>query len=85
MVSKEVIIQAVNGLHTRPAALFVKEAQRFNSNIMIENNGKQANAKSLFKLQLLNLAKNSPIQIIAEGDDQQDAVDHLASFILSLN
>ncbi|HHF1370769.1 TPA: HPr family phosphocarrier protein, partial [Haemophilus influenzae] len=50
MYSKDVEIIASNGLHTRPAAQFVKEAKAFSSEITVTSGGKSASAKSLFKL-----------------------------------
>lgn len=84
MFQKEVMITAINGLHTRPATQFVKEAKNFNSEIIVESNGKQANAKSLFKLQTLGLNKGSLIIIFANGSDEQQAVHHLIEFISKL-
>lgn len=81
MFEKSVVITAENGLHTRPAAQFVKEAKAFNSNITVESNGKSASAKSLFKLQTLGLTKGTEITIRAEGDDEQDAVAKLVALM----
>ncbi|MFO6285370.1 HPr family phosphocarrier protein, partial [Pseudomonas aeruginosa] len=55
MFQHEVTSTAPNGLHTRPAAQFVKEAKGFTSEITVTSNGKSASAKSLFKLQTLRL------------------------------
>ncbi len=57
MFQQEVTITAPNGLHTRPAAQFVKEAKGFTSEITVTSNGKSASAKSLFKLQTLGLTQ----------------------------
>lgn len=57
MFQQEVTITAPNGLHTRPAAQFVKEAKAFASEITVTSNGKSASAKSLFKLQTLGLTQ----------------------------
>ncbi|CUX96241.1 Phosphocarrier protein HPr [Candidatus Gullanella endobia] len=84
MYKKDIIITAHNGLHTRPAAQFVKEAKGFHSEITIISNGKKANAKSLFKLQTLGLIKNTVITISAEGDDEEKAVEYLAKLIEEL-
>lgn len=84
MFQKEVIIAASHGLHTRPATQFVKEAKNFHSEITIISNGKQANAKSLFKLQALGLSKGSTITIVANGTDEKTAVQHLIKFITEL-
>lgn len=84
MFQKEVIINATNGLHSRPATQFVKTAQHFNSDIIIKSNGKQVNAKSLFKLQSLGLSKGSTIIISAHGIDEKQAVHCLFKFITEL-
>lgn len=84
MYQKEIIITALNGLHTRPATQFVKEAKNFNSEIIVISNGQKANAKSLFKLQTLGLSKNSIITISADGTDEKQAVQHLIKFINTL-
>ena len=59
MFQQEVTITAPNGLHTRPAAQFVKEAKGFTSEITVTSNGKSASAKSLFKLQTLGLTQGN--------------------------
>ena len=79
MFSKDVEITAPNGLHTRPAAQFVKEAKAFASDITVTSGGKSASAKSLFKLQTLGLTQGTVITISAEGDDEQQAVEHLVA------
>lgn len=84
MYKKEIVITAANGLHTRPAAQFVKEAKAFNSDITVTSNGKSANAKSLFKLQTLGLTQGTVITISAEGDDEKAAVEHLVKLLPEL-
>ena len=84
MFKKDVVITAENGLHTRPAAQFVKEAKQFECDIRLEASGKQASARSLFKLQTLGLTQGSTVSIIGEGDGADKAVEHLAEFITTL-
>lgn len=84
MFQKEIVITNPHGLHTRPAALLVKEAKKFVSEINIISNGKSVNAKSLFKLQTLGLVKNSLITISANGEDEKIAVENLEKFIKTL-
>lgn len=81
MFEKSVMITAENGLHTRPAAQFVKEAKSFNSDVTVVSDGKSASAKSLFKLQTLGLAKGTTITIRAEGSDEKDAVTKLVALM----
>ncbi|RKF18067.1 phosphocarrier protein Hpr [Alginatibacterium sediminis] len=81
MFEKNVVITAENGLHTRPAAQFVKEAKAFPCTITVASNGKSASAKSLFKLQTLGLTKGTEVTISAEGEDEQKAVEHLVALM----
>ncbi|PPI88906.1 HPr family phosphocarrier protein [Candidatus Pantoea edessiphila] len=84
MFQKEITINLLNGLHTRPAAQFVKQAKSFQSEIKVISQGKSANAKSLFKLQTLGLTYGSVITINAEGIDEEEAVKHLAKLVNEL-
>jgi len=84
MYKQDVTITAPNGLHTRPAAQFVKEAKAFNAEITITSNGKNASAKSLFKLQTLGLTQGTVITISADGEDEQESVEHLIKLIPEL-
>ncbi|AKC31847.1 HPr family phosphocarrier protein [Candidatus Pantoea carbekii] len=81
MFQKDVIITAINGFHTRPAAQFVKEAQSFHSTITVTYNGKSASAKSLFKLQTLGLAKGTIVTLSAEGKDEKQAIECLVNIL----
>lgn len=84
MYQQDVTINASNGLHTRPAAQFVKEAKSFCAEITVISEGKSASAKSLFKLQTLTLTKGTIITISAEGEDEKKAVEHLVKLIPEL-
>ena len=84
MFQKTVTITAPNGLHTRPAAQFVKEAKAFEADIAVEVNGKSASAKSLFKLQTLGLTQGTVVNIKAEGADEQKAVETLVELMATL-
>ncbi|APC12429.1 MULTISPECIES: phosphocarrier protein Hpr [Providencia] len=81
MFQQEVTITAPNGLHTRPAAQFVKEAKAFSSDISLISGGKSASAKSLFKLQTLGLTQGTVVTISAEGEDEKEAVEHLVKLM----
>ena len=81
MFQNEIKITASHGLHTRPAAEFVKAAKKFTSDIYIIYNGKSINAKSLFKIQTLGLVKDSIITLSAEGEDEKKAIEHLSKIM----
>lgn len=84
MFQQEITITAPNGLHTRPAAQFVKEAKSFTSEITVTSNGKKASAKSLFKLQTLGLVQGTVVSIEASGEDEKKAVEHLVKIMEEL-
>ncbi|MCL1114102.1 MULTISPECIES: HPr family phosphocarrier protein [Shewanella] len=84
MYQKTVTISAPHGIHTRPAALLVKEAKTFTCDVMVECNGKQASAKSLFKLQTLGLYQGVSVTVFATGEQAQAAVDKIATLLNTL-
>ncbi|QJC38314.1 HPr family phosphocarrier protein [Enterobacteriaceae endosymbiont of Donacia marginata] len=84
MLQKEIIIHNNHGLHTRPAALLVKEAKNFISDITITSKGKTVNAKSLFKIQTLGLTKGTLIILKTSGIDEKNAIEHLTKIIQKL-
>ncbi|WP_348666471.1 HPr family phosphocarrier protein [Arsenophonus symbiont of Ornithomya chloropus] len=84
MFKQEVIITASHGLHTRPASQFVKEAKNFSSEITLKLGDKSASAKSLFKLQTLELSQGTVVTISAEGEDEKQAVEHLVKVMAKL-
>ncbi|MAE57488.1 MAG: phosphocarrier protein HPr [Halobacteriovorax sp.] len=69
------------GLHARPAAILVKEANAFSSNVEVVVNGNATNAKSIMGLMALGLKKDSEFTIRAEGDDAETAVETLATLV----
>ncbi|WP_343188260.1 HPr family phosphocarrier protein [Buchnera aphidicola (Ceratoglyphina bambusae)] len=85
MITEETKIMSKNGLHIRPASRLVKEAKKFISDIKITLENKTVNAKSLFKLQTLELTYGKIIKITAEGKDEKKAVYHLKNFISKLH
>lgn len=81
MQVKQVEVKLKTGLQARPAALFVQEANRFSSDIFLEKDGKKVNAKSIMGLMSLAVSTGTEINIIADGDDEQNAIASLAEFI----
>jgi phosphocarrier protein len=67
------------GLHARPAAKFVQAASRFTSRIVIRENGREADAKSLVALLGLTIRPSSEISLAAEGPDADEAIAALAA------
>jgi phosphocarrier protein HPr len=74
MVEKTVTIKNRAGIHARPAALLVQTANRFAANIFLEKDGEKINGKSIMGILTLAATYNSPIKIIADGNDEADAL-----------
>ena len=83
MVEREVVVVPEAGLHARPAKDLVKEAKRYNSEIFIVKDGKEANAKSPLKLMTLGAKKGDKVLVRAEGEDEEAAAEALAGLISS--
>jgi phosphocarrier protein len=65
------------GIHARPAALFVKTANRFESDIAVEKDGEQVNGKSIMGLMMLAAGIGSKLTVAARGRDAEAAVAEL--------
>src|SRR5688572_23502183 len=74
---KELMIINKLGVHARPAALFVKTANRFECNIYVEKDGERVNGKSIMGLMMLAAGPGSKLMVIAEGEDAAKAVTEL--------
>jgi len=83
MVIREVTITNQVGLHARPATFFIQKANEFKSSIWIEKDERRVNAKSLLGVLSLGIVKGTGINIIAEGVDEEEAVDTLSKLINS--
>jgi len=81
MVSREVEICNRLGLHARAAARFVHTASSFRSSIQIKRDGQEVDGKSILGLLLLAATKGSSLQILANGEDAQEAVDALCALV----
>ena len=83
MVEKDVIIKNKTGLHARPAAILVQNANKFESDIFLEKDGDKVNAKSIMGVMMLAAAEGSKIKIIAEGNDEKEAVETISNLLES--
>ncbi len=68
-----------SGLHARPAAKFVQAASRFTSRIVIRQDGREADAKSLIALLGMTIRPSSQIELAADGPDADEAIAALAA------
>ena len=81
MISRSVTIQNSVGLHARPATFFVQKANCYKSSIWVEKEDCRVNAKSLLGVLSLGISKGTEITLIADGQDEIDAVDALTTLV----
>jgi phosphocarrier protein HPr len=79
--STEVTIVNKYGLHARPAAEFVKLANRYASDVWISKDQVEVNGKSIMGVMMLAAERGSRVGIRAEGDDAEEAVTALAELV----
>jgi len=80
-ITKELIIVNKLGIHARPAALFVKTANRFACDIFVEKDGEKINGKSIMGLMMLAAGPGSRLIIHAHGADAPQALAELEALI----
>jgi phosphocarrier protein len=74
MKQETVTIKNRAGIHARPAALIVKTANEYDSEIFLEHDNMRINAKSIMGIITLGANYKSIIQVIAEGEDEEEVV-----------
>ena len=81
MVTKEITVQNQVGLHARPATFFIQTANEFKSTIWVEKEERRVNAKSLLGVLSLGIVGGTIIKIIADGPDENNAVESLVELV----
>jgi phosphocarrier protein len=69
------------GMHARPAAMFVKAASRFESEISVERNGNTVSGKSIMGLMTLEAGHGTVLRVTADGWDAEDALNALQQLV----
>lgn len=82
MVETNVEVKLKSGLQARQAALFVQEANRYKSEVYLQKEEKKVNAKSIMGIMSLAIARGTTVTLIADGKDENEALDGLAALIL---
>ena len=83
MYTQEITINNEVGLHARPATFFIQKANEFKSGIWVEKDERRVNAKSLLGVLSLGIVGGTSIRIIADGADEQQAVEGLVHLVES--
>ena len=80
-LTRELIILNKSGIHARPAAMFVKIANRFGSDIFVEKDGEKINGKSIMGLMMLAAGPGSKVTLHAKGADALQAIAELEQLV----
>lgn len=83
MTQENVTIENKTGIHARPASIFVQTANKFKSKVQIQAKGKTVDAKSILMIMSMGLVKGTEMTIIADGEDEADAVKALKDLVNS--
>ncbi len=81
MMTKKMTIKIPTGLEARPVAVLVQVASRYDSSIYIECEDKKVNAKSIMGMMSLGIAAGEEVTVIANGADEQEAIEEIEKFL----
>ena len=80
-IEKELVVMNPQGLHARPAAIFVQIASKYDSAITVQKGNEKVNGKSIMGILMLGAQQKSKIILVVEGDDADVALNELAEFL----
>jgi phosphocarrier protein len=80
-IKKEVVVSNKLGIHARPAAMFVKIANKFSCDVYVEKDDERVNGKSIMGLMMLAAGPGSRLVIYAEGEDAGRVVVELEALL----
>ena len=83
LVKKSLVVKNKQGLHARPAALFVQIANKFDARITVKRDAEEVNGKSIMGILMLGAEQGSLIVLEADGEDAGRAVEELEKIITS--
>src|SRR5438876_8713899 len=83
IITKDFLVANKLGIHARPAAMFVKIANRFSCEIFVEKDGDKVNGKSIMGLMMLAAGPGSKLTVHAHGHDAAQALTELENLIRS--
>mgnify|MGYP002562945012 CR=1 FL=1 len=81
MITRSVTVRNTVGLHARPATFFIQKANSYKSSLWVEKEDCRVNAKSLLGVLSLGIVKGTEITLIADGQDEAQAIEGLSALI----
>ena len=80
-LTRELVVSNKSGIHARPAAMFVKTANRFDCDIFVEKDGEKINGKSIMGLMMLAAGPGSKVILHVKGADASTAIAELEALV----
>jgi phosphotransferase system HPr (HPr) family protein len=81
MLEKTLTVTNEEGLHTRPANKFVKEVKKFDCDVFLKRDSKEAPGKSLVKLMKLGIVQGDEVTLVCDGEDEEAAFEALTALL----
>ena len=82
MSNKEIVVSDVSREHENPIAELVQVACQFDSDIVLENDNRKINAKSIMGIMAFNPTRGMTVNIVADGSDEQEALVAMEKFLV---
>lgn len=82
MSSKKIVVSDVSKKHENPIAELVQVACQFDSNIVLENDNRKINAKSIMGIMAFNPSEGMTVNIVADGSDENEALVAMEQFLV---
>ena len=82
MSSKKIVVSDVSKKHENPIAELVQVACQFDSNIVLENDNRKINAKSIMGIRAFNPSEGMTVNIVADGSDENEALVAMEKFLV---
>ena len=83
MITRSMDVRIPQGLDPSTIALFIQIASQYESSVYVDVDNKKVNAKSLMGMMTLGIPEGGVIDVIADGDDENQAIDHIEKYLMS--
>lgn len=83
MVSYTTTLLNAQGFHMRPAGTFATAMAKYQSEVTIKSNGRETNGKSLMNIIAACIKCGSTVDVVCNGEDEEDALNEAVSLIES--
>ena len=80
-LEKVLTVMSKQGLHARPAALFVQIAEKFESQVTVKKDNEEVNGKSIMGILMLGAQHQTKVKLIIDGNDAEQAMKELEEFL----